>query len=512
MKKFSALLAIGLFAAAGYAAQQTINVGSSANDGAGDTLRGAFIKVNDNFTELYNEHTGVLDGNSTGSITGMVGIASSGYWIGSSNLVNVIADASAGGGGSGDFMADGSVPMTGNLDMGGNTLTDVGNFNVSLLTATNIALATPASGSILVDNGTTLEPLSAGSEGQVLKISSGVPAWGTDSSGSFSYDIDQTGIDTTDATATPLWTNAITSDSTFYADSVRIIGAGPTNSLAFTLSVAGRDTGGTPTLITDTLALQQVRTNYTDADLSTNAWAELTADGLVWMAQGLANESMHWIARGVFNETTNGPALDGGGASYLWSADMDDNTGWGTESGTVTFGSTAVDLGDGDVLAIDGTASDSYAYTGSWSPVAGTGTTYGYVVFQTTETTPTTSARVIRLFDDVTLIGRIEVFGSGSIATYHGSVNGNLSSVLSDNTTVHMWFEFTPGTGSDGSFKIGVSSDGTKPTLTETVTAGTATVSPTRLQLYGDYTTAEGRVSYFDHLRVDDEAIGSNPE
>jgi len=61
MKKFSALLAIGLFAAAGYAAQQTINIGSSANDGTGDTLRGAFIKVNDNFTELYNKHTGDLD-------------------------------------------------------------------------------------------------------------------------------------------------------------------------------------------------------------------------------------------------------------------------------------------------------------------------------------------------------------------------------------------------------------------------------------------------------------------
>jgi hypothetical protein len=35
-------------------AKQTINVGTSANDGSGDTLRGAMIKVNSNFTELYN--------------------------------------------------------------------------------------------------------------------------------------------------------------------------------------------------------------------------------------------------------------------------------------------------------------------------------------------------------------------------------------------------------------------------------------------------------------------------
>ena len=34
-------------------ARQTINIGSSANDGTGDPLRTAFDKINDNFTELY---------------------------------------------------------------------------------------------------------------------------------------------------------------------------------------------------------------------------------------------------------------------------------------------------------------------------------------------------------------------------------------------------------------------------------------------------------------------------
>jgi hypothetical protein len=34
-------------------AQQTINIGTSANDGTGDTLRNAFDKTNDNFDELY---------------------------------------------------------------------------------------------------------------------------------------------------------------------------------------------------------------------------------------------------------------------------------------------------------------------------------------------------------------------------------------------------------------------------------------------------------------------------
>jgi hypothetical protein len=47
-------------------AQQLIDVGNVANDGQGDPLRTAFIKTNDNFTELYNIGglTGIQNGNS----------------------------------------------------------------------------------------------------------------------------------------------------------------------------------------------------------------------------------------------------------------------------------------------------------------------------------------------------------------------------------------------------------------------------------------------------------------
>ena len=34
-------------------AKQTINIGTVANDGTGDTLRSAMDKCNDNFTEVY---------------------------------------------------------------------------------------------------------------------------------------------------------------------------------------------------------------------------------------------------------------------------------------------------------------------------------------------------------------------------------------------------------------------------------------------------------------------------
>ena len=36
-------------------AQQTINIGTKVNSGDGDPIRTAFDKVNDNFTELYND-------------------------------------------------------------------------------------------------------------------------------------------------------------------------------------------------------------------------------------------------------------------------------------------------------------------------------------------------------------------------------------------------------------------------------------------------------------------------
>ena len=49
-------------------AKQTVNLGSSANDGTGDPLRTAFDKINDNFDELYLYSTATTGNNIT--ITG----------------------------------------------------------------------------------------------------------------------------------------------------------------------------------------------------------------------------------------------------------------------------------------------------------------------------------------------------------------------------------------------------------------------------------------------------------
>ena len=46
-------------------AQRTINVGTAANDGTGDTIRGAFTNVNANFTEVYGNIATVIPAYTT---------------------------------------------------------------------------------------------------------------------------------------------------------------------------------------------------------------------------------------------------------------------------------------------------------------------------------------------------------------------------------------------------------------------------------------------------------------
>jgi len=67
--------------------QQIIDVGSTANDGTGDPIRSAFIKTNDNFTELYNPTTVSVTGNVTGG-----NVSSSGFVAGTIQLTNASSD------------------------------------------------------------------------------------------------------------------------------------------------------------------------------------------------------------------------------------------------------------------------------------------------------------------------------------------------------------------------------------------------------------------------------------
>ena len=93
--------------------QQIINVGNVANDGQGDSLRTAFIKANDNFTELYTSAIvipTIVNGNSNvfvnanSNVTfGVRGVAN--VMVVSSNVVTI----------AGDLTVSGNASLTGNI-------------------------------------------------------------------------------------------------------------------------------------------------------------------------------------------------------------------------------------------------------------------------------------------------------------------------------------------------------------------------------------------------------------
>ena len=65
-------------------AQQTINVGATANDGTGDGLRNAYIKCNDNFDELYSRFQDSVPSTNIGTngdTKGMIAVNSTHLYV-----------------------------------------------------------------------------------------------------------------------------------------------------------------------------------------------------------------------------------------------------------------------------------------------------------------------------------------------------------------------------------------------------------------------------------------------
>jgi hypothetical protein len=95
--------------------KQIINVGTNQDDGTGDNLRAAFIKVNDNFTEVYNELGGVALSN--------IKMSGSTITTDTSNS-GIIIDPS----GTGTITLTGATTVTGGLNS--DTVATTGNVSV----------------------------------------------------------------------------------------------------------------------------------------------------------------------------------------------------------------------------------------------------------------------------------------------------------------------------------------------------------------------------------------------
>jgi hypothetical protein len=81
-------------------AQQEINVGTEPNDGQGDPLRTAYIKCNNNFTELYQRFKSAVPSTAigvNGDVAGMYAADSTHFyycfqnWDGSSEIWRQVA-------------------------------------------------------------------------------------------------------------------------------------------------------------------------------------------------------------------------------------------------------------------------------------------------------------------------------------------------------------------------------------------------------------------------------------
>jgi len=74
-------------------AKQTIGVGTSPNDGTGDPIRDAMIKVNDNFDEIYSSY--IAEGSvTTGNSTVNTVISNTGGLVVSNSTVSTVANSS----------------------------------------------------------------------------------------------------------------------------------------------------------------------------------------------------------------------------------------------------------------------------------------------------------------------------------------------------------------------------------------------------------------------------------
>jgi cytoskeletal protein CcmA (bactofilin family) len=103
-------------------AKQTINIGSSANDGTGDPLRTAFQKINDNFAELYGDDSSADTFSSpqitTPTITGTTTID---HLIFNDNYISTATNANLelNPGGTGTIELQAATNITGALDVTG---------------------------------------------------------------------------------------------------------------------------------------------------------------------------------------------------------------------------------------------------------------------------------------------------------------------------------------------------------------------------------------------------------
>ena len=236
-------------------ANQTLGLGSAANDGTGDTLRAALDKVNDNFLEIYTligDTSDLTTGiSATASvvtltaptITGVVGGTQTSATI--TTLATTTVNGTTLNGGTLALAAGSITDSSGAISFGNENLTTTGTITGALATAAQTAITS-------VGTLTALQVDNININGNAITSTAG-----------------------TDLTITPLSGQQIVLDSAIVVDAGVVTGATSITSTAFVGDITGDVTGNVSgTAATVTAAAQ---TNIT----SVGTLTALTVDNIV---------------------------------------------------------------------------------------------------------------------------------------------------------------------------------------------------------------------------------------
>lgn len=138
-------------------AKQTINIGSAANDGTGDTLRAAFTKTNHNFTEVYGSAQEAFNQANTGTVLAQAAFdAANGVSFHSSSIANGEFQVTLSGT-DGTMTVPGVITGTETTSSWTDTITDITLGEETIVTLSNNHFGGPVIGQILISNvaGTT---------------------------------------------------------------------------------------------------------------------------------------------------------------------------------------------------------------------------------------------------------------------------------------------------------------------------------------------------------------------